>query len=535
MERHDAIIIGAGLNGLTAAACLARAGARVLVFERNAMSGGAASNGELIPGFQVPRFSLGLAGLPRKLVADLELHEHGLRCLRLDGGVTLFPDGRHHANYRDGAVFRRELARFSARDASAWTRYRRDMLKAAASLRPLLAMPMRDPTRRTVSGFRDLLAFADRMALADRRALHELVRLWTLSCSEFLDGYFESGRVKASLAFAALAGSTLGPGSPTSARFLIGPFMEEIDGAEGGAPAVMLPIGGPQALAEALISVIRAHGGHVRHEAEVTDVLMRDRRARGVALANGEEFLARAVISDLDVKRSFLTLFAWQEMPEGFIKQVGRFRLRGVTAKINLALDGAPEFPAVPAGCPALRGGLRLGLDMEGIERSFDDWRDRVPPLAPLIEVLVPTLADRSLAPAGKHVMSVAVHGVPEELHDGPWTLARKAQFTDLVVTRLAEWSPGLRERIVARETLLPADIESEVGLTSGDLMQGELTLDQMFFNRPMAGVAGHATPIRDFYLCSASVHPGPLALGGAGANAAAVVAEALGKRRAGP
>lgn len=531
MERHDAIVIGGGLNGLTAGACLARAGAGVLVLERNAEIGGAAAGYDIAPGFRISRYSLGLAAMAPRLVSELGLAGQGLRFLRLDGGVTLIGDGRHHASYRDGIIHRRELARFSLRDADAWTRFRRDMVRAAARLRPLFDKPMRDPSRWSFSTVRRLRGLADDIAGRDARELDDLARLWTLSCAEFLDDYFESGVVKARLASGALAGSTLGPHSPTSARFLLSPFMDEAVGASGGAPAALLPLGGPEAIAKALVSVIEANGGHVRREAEVTDILMRDRRARGVVLANGEEIYARAIVSDLDLKRSFLTLFPWKELPEGLVEKVGRFRMRGVTAKVNLALDGAPEFPDLPAGCPALHGGLRLGQTIDEIDAAFDDWRDGIPPSAPLIEALVPTFADRSLAPPGKHVMSVAVHYVPETLHDGAWTPERKDELSDLVIARLAERSPGLKDRIIAAETLVPPDIESEVGLTSGDFAQGELTLDQMFFNRPMAGVAGYATPIRDFYLCSVSVHPGPSALGAAGANAAAVVAARLGKR----
>lgn len=531
MVRHDAIVIGGGLNGLTAAACLARAGASVLVLDRNSALGGAAACGEVAPGFRVARYGLGLAAMPQRLVTGLELHKHGLRFRRLDAGVTLLPDGRHHASYRDGIIHRRELQRFSAKDADAWTRFRRDMLAAARKLRPVLEKPMRDPSRRSLATYRWLRELADRFASIDTQELHELTRIWTLSCAEFLDGYFESGVVKARLASSALGGSTLGPFSPTGARFLIAPFMEEHEGVSGGVPAALLPIGGPEAIAGALVSVILAHGGQVRREAEVTDVLMRDTRARGVVLANGEEIHARAIISDLDLKRSFLTLFPWKALPDGFVEKIGRFRMRGVTAKVNLALDAAPEFPAVPAGCPALAGGIRLGQTMEEMEAAFEDWRDGIPPSAPIIDALVPSLSDPSLAPSGKHVMSVAVHYVPETLHDGPWTEERKAALTDLVIARLSEQSPGLAERIHAVETLVPPDIENDIGLTSGDLNQGELTLDQLFFNRPMAGISGYATPIRDFYLCSASAHPGPLALGGAGANAAAIVAASLGKR----
>ncbi|MDR3500352.1 MAG: NAD(P)/FAD-dependent oxidoreductase [Parvibaculum sp.] len=530
MQRHDVIVIGGGLNGLTAAACLARAGADVLLLERNAGFGVAAGY-DVAPGFRMPRYSLGTSTLPARLVADLELTRHGLRLLRVDGGVSLLAGGAYQASYRDGIVHRRELARVSPKDADAWTRYRRDMLAAAARLRPLLSRRMSDPSKRSIANIRRLLGAADAFASIGATELHELTRLWTLSAADFLSDYFVSEEVKSHLAAAVLSGATFGPFAPGSARLLLQPFMEETGAASAGAPAAVLALGGPEAVAAAFVAAIVAHGGTVRTEAEVTDIILRRDEARGVSLANGEEIYARAILSDLDLKRTFLTLFPWKELPSGLVKRVGRFRLRGVTAKINIALDAAPLFPDVPEGCPALLGVTRLAGSLDEMDRALDDWRDRMPPRAPLIEALVPSLVDRSLAPEGKHVMSVCVHGVPEILHDGPWTGARRDELAELAVKRIAERSPGFRDRILALDTLVPPDIEAEVGLTSGDFAQGEETLDQMFFNRPFASLSGHETPIRNFYLCSASGHPGSLAPGGAGADAAKLVAEALGKR----
>ncbi|MCE9650538.1 MAG: NAD(P)/FAD-dependent oxidoreductase [Parvibaculum sp.] len=531
MKRHDAIVIGGGLNGLTAAAYLARAGADVLVVERNAALGSAAAGYEILPGFRLPRYSLGKATLPARVVADLELPRHGLRLFRVDGGLTLLSDGAYHASYRDGVMQRRELARLSLKDADAWTRFRRDMLAAATHLRAALSKPMENPSRRSLAAFRNLLGQADKLAAKSTGELHDLVRIWTLSAADLLESYFESDAVRTHLAASALAGTTLGPMAPTGAHFLMQAFMDETVGASGGAPATVIPLGGPEAIANALAASITANGGTVRTEAEVTDVLVRDRKARGVALANGEEIFANAVLSDLDLKRTFLALFPWKELPNGFVERVGRFRMRGVTAKVNIALDALPVFSDVPRDCPSLLGGVRLAGSLDDMEQAFDDWRDRIPPRTPVIETLIPSMVDRSLAPHGKHVMSVAVHYVPETLHDGAWTSERKDELGDLVVTRLETHSPGIKERILALETLVPPDIENEVGLTAGDFEQGEMTLDQMFFNRPMAGLAGYETPIGNFYLCSGSAHPGALVPGGAGAGAAALVAAALGKR----
>ncbi|MDO8838475.1 MAG: NAD(P)/FAD-dependent oxidoreductase [Parvibaculum sp.] len=524
MERHDAIVIGAGLNGLTAAATLARAGLGVLVLDRNAAPGGLSASHEIAPGFRLPRYLLGAGGLPARLVADLDLARHGLRFVRAEGGVTLFPDGRHHAGYRDGAVHRREIARFSRRDADAWTRYRRDMLRAARLLRPRLETAAELPVTRGFKALKARLGLADGLAAMEAGRLRDTLDLWTLSAAEFLDTYFESDIVKVHLAAAAMMGGTLGPLSPGSAGRLLTPWLATGGDAAGGAPDILLPHGGSAALTATLVAVIEAHGGRLRMEAEVTDVAMKDRKARGVILANGEEIAAGAVLSGLDLKRSFLSLFQWKDLPQGLVGRVGRFRMKGATAKINLALDGTPEFPALPEGCPALAGGLRLAGSMDGMQRAFDDWRAHMPPRDPLIEVLIPSLSDATIAPAGCHVLSALVQYVPQTLHDGAWTAERRDALGDLVVARLEAASPGLAGRIVARDVVLAADLENEIGLTAGDIAHGEATLDQMFVNRPLPGTGGYDTPVRNFYVCSPSAHPGPLMPGQAGANAAARV-----------
>lgn len=530
MERHEAIVIGGGLNGLTAAAYLARAGVDVLLVERNEVLGSAAAGYEIEPGFHMSRFTLGTMTLPARTIFDLELPKFGLRVMQLDGGVSLMPDGRYHASYRDGLMYRRELTRHSAKDADAWTRFRRDMLRANLALARVLNEPMQNPSRRSLSAIRNLLSSADRLAAMPSDDMQDILKIWTQPCADFLDSYFTSDVLKAHLAAKALGGTTLGPYAPTSARFLMNMFKEESEGANGGAPATALAVGGSEAVANALAASIEAHGGHVRTEAEVTDVILRDGKARGVALANGEEIYAKAVLSDLDLKRTFLALFPWKELPKGFVERVGRFRMRGVTAKINMALDAMPQFSALPDDCPALAGGLSVAMPIEDLDRAYDDWRNNMPPRKPLIEALIPSMVDRTLAPLGKHVMSVALHYVPETLHDGAWTQARKDDLADLTVSTLEAHSAGLKDRIIALEVLVPPDIENEVGLTAGDFEQGEMSLDQMFFNRPMPGLAGYETPIDNFYLCSGSAHPGALETGGAGAGAARRVVSALGK-----
>ncbi|WP_421863672.1 phytoene desaturase family protein [Parvibaculum sp.] len=524
MERHDAIVIGAGLNGLVAAACLARAGLSVLVLDRASAPGGIACEHEVAPGYRLPRFTLGSGGLPPRIAADLDLPCHGLRFIRAEGGVTCFPGGEYHASYRDGVVHRREIARFSRVDADAFTRYRRDMLRAARVLAPLLAGPARPRGKGLFAGLRARLALADRISAMAPADLHDMLRLGTLPASEFLDSYFESPHVKAHLAAAAMMGATLGPCSPTSAARLVLPWLETAGDAMGGAPETLMPVGGPAALVSALRSVILAAGGQLRMEAEVTDIRIKDRKVQGVVLANGEEIGADAVLSGLDVKRSFLSLFQWKDLPEGLVERVGRVRMRGVAAKVNIALDAAPDFPGLPEGCPSLGGGLRLAAEIPAMQRAYDDWRERMPPRNPLIDVFIPSFLDSSLAPQGGHVLSALVQYVPEVLHEGPWSAERRKVLGDHVMARLAEVSPGMEKHVVAFEVLLPDDIENEIGLTGGDFSYGETTLDQLFSNRPFPGMGGAETPLRNFYLCSPSAHPGPLVMGGAGANAASAL-----------
>lgn len=528
MERRDAVVIGAGLNGLVAAAYLARAGLDVLVLDRASSPGGLALPYEIAPDFVLPRYTLGSGGLPPRIAADLDLAQYGLRFIRAEGSVTCCPGGTYVASYRDGVVHRRELARHSRRDADAWTRYRRDMLRAARGLAPLLTRAAKAPFGGLFAGLRAQLALADRIAGLPPAELAAMLRLWTMSASDYLDDYFEAPEIKAHLAAAALIGGTLGPSSPMSASRLVWPWLSETGDAMGGAPDTLMPQGGTIALLQALTAAVEAGGGTIRLEAEVTDVLIKDGRVRGVELANGETIGAGAVLSGLDVKRSFLSLFRWKDLPDGLVERVGRVRMKGVAAKVNIALDAMPDFPGLPEGCPSLGGGLRLAGTIPAMDRAFADWRERMPPRDPVIDVLIPSITDPSLAPPGRHVLSALVQFVPGELHDGTWTVERRDALRDLVTARLAEVSPGIGKHMLACEVLLPGDIEDEVGLTGGDLAYGEATLDQFFANRPFPGQGGASTPLRNFYLCSPSAHPGPFVMGAPGANAAAEVLTAL-------
>lgn len=518
MERYDVVVIGGGVNGLAAAARLAQSGFAVLVLERGEQPEAAALAGEIVPGFKAPPFALPGGYLDPNFVCALDLGRHGLRTLRLDGGVSLFGDGRYVASYTDAGVMTREIQRHNKRDASAWTRFARDMQRQARRLEKRILEEQQDPARRSPAVIRKLVQDVRELVQKPAHELHDEARVWLQSMDAFLDGYFRSDHLKAHIASAALPGHAQGPCGQTTAALL--PLLW-IGERSGGMPARLMPQGGLPALTKAIANALKAAGGDIRFGAEVVDVRMEGRKAAGVVLSDDTEIAARCVLSDLDVKHSYLGLFNWSSLPKRYVEEIGHFRTEGVTAQLDLALSGFPEFPDLPEGCPALAGGLRLPGFLDDMEWGFDDWQDHTPPRRPLIDMSFPSLADPSLAPEGKHLASITLHYVPYELHDGSWSGARRAELVQLVLKKLEAVSPGFIERIEGYRLALPRDIEEQTGHTHGDPFAGQMNLDQLFFNRPVPGFAAYEGPVENFYLCSASAHPGGAGLGIAGYNVA--------------
>jgi phytoene dehydrogenase-like protein len=529
MDRVDAVIIGAGLNGLTAAARLGGAGLSVLIVERSAQVGGGAAHGQLAPGYSAPPIGFSHGYVPPELIREFDLAREGLQLIRREGGISLFDDGSHVANYANENVMRRELARHSRRDADAWPRFVRDMKRQAELIRQSLLKAQEDPGEWSLSGLKQMMSRTKSVLQMEPDALYDLTRFWSLSLDDFLEGYFESPEVRAHLAAPALIGRALGPADPTGAAFLPAQWMT---GSTGGAPWRMSPKGGTQALADCLAGVVRARGGDIRFNAEVTDIKMVDKKAAGVVLADGEEIDAGIVLSDLDIKRSFLSLFQWSGLPDGFARDVANVRMDGIVARINFALKGLPEIKGVASDNPALSGGLMIGGGLDSMERAYEDWLDERPPSAPLLEIAIPTLEDPSLAPEGGHIFAVSAQYIPTELHDGVWSDARREALMRTVRDMISHHAPGFENHIVAEELRLPSDIEDQAGYTRGDPFLGQMSLDQMFFNRPVPGFSGYESPIKNFYVCSASGHPAGLALGAAGANAAQNILGLLKGRR---
>lgn len=518
MERYDAIIIGAGHNGLTAAAYLARAGLSVLVLEKNAYLGGAAVSREIEPGFVYSSCSYALSLLRPEIVRDLDLTRHGLSVIPYDGALTLAGQGRYLAASGHADIMRRELARHSPRDADAYRRFARDMRRQAAIAQPLLMQTPPDPASLAPSRLRETLGLLGYGQSLGGAGLAETVRFWTASAADLLARYFESDVVKAHFAAASVIGTGLGPMSPGTGYIML---HHRVGGLDGAAGAWGYARGGMGAVSRALAAAVRAHGGEIRLDAGVAEVRTHRRRAAGVTLEDGTAIAAGVVVSALEAKRSLLSLLDWKLLPRDMPARVARIKTRGSSAKLNIALDGLPEFKAVPADCPSLDGDVRICGTIADMERAYDDWKEGVMPRRPYLEMVVPSRLDPTLAPPGKHVASVFVQYVPHTLIDGPWTDRKREIFRDTVLDMIEEEAPGFRARIRHVDTRTPADLEDEIGLTQGNIFHGELTLDQLLFNRPLPGMARYRSPVKGYWLCGSATHPGGGVMGAPGANAA--------------
>ncbi|MER8478693.1 NAD(P)/FAD-dependent oxidoreductase [Mesorhizobium sp. M1163] len=338
---------------------------------------------------------------------------------------------------------------------------------------------------------------------------------------------FRDRRDQGEFRFVGIIGTALGPMSPGTAYVLLHHYMGEVDGSVG---AWGYARGGMGAVTEALAASFQASGGTIRTGAEVDHVLIRRGKAKGVVLAGGEEIYGKLVVSNADVKRTFLKLVEEKELPEIFLRRVRNFKIRGSSGKVNIALDSLPEFPALPRDSPVYCGDMHFTDSIERMERAYDDWKAGRWSADPFLDMVIPTTLDPTMAPPGKHFMSCFVQYAPPKVDGRGWTDADRDGFAESVIAQISDYSPGFRDRIVHMEVRTPREIEAEVGLTEGNIFQGELTFDQLLFNRPVPGYAQYRSPVDGLYICGSSTHPGGGVMGAPGRNAAAEILRDLAK-----
>lgn len=526
-KTYDTIVIGGGHNGLVCAAYLARAGQDVLVLEKRHVLGGAAVSEEIHPGFTYSVCSYVVSLLRPHIIRDLELSRHGLQLIPLDSTFTPLPDGDSLTRLADAEFNRREIARFSPRDAEAYIEFGHAMTELGRFSKPILDRSPPDPTSLNPWQVMELLKLGrDLGQLGDEeRVLH--AKMFTMSAVDFLDRWFESETLKAAMSISGIIGTFLGVRSPGTAYVLLHHYMGEIDGAFRSWGICR---GGNGAASLAIASAAEAHGAEIRTEAGVAKIDCQGGSAHRVVLENGDELQARRVVSALDPHRTFLNLVGSEELPDDFVTQIRRFKMRGSSGKVNLALDRLPEFSARPGNGPHLRGDITIAPGLDYLERAYDDAKYGAFSRQPFMDIVIPSILDPSVAPPGKHVMSIFVQYAPYHLKEGPadWPNQREA-FGDAVIDTLAEYVPGLRDIILHRQVLTPWDLEQEFGLTEGNIFHGELSLEQLFFYRPAPAWARYETPIRDLWMCGSGTHPGGGVMGAPGYNAACRI---LKKRR---
>jgi phytoene dehydrogenase-like protein len=535
-QRYDVVVIGGGHNGLISAAYLARAGLKTVVLERRHVLGGAAVTEEVYPGFRFSVFSYVVSLLRPEIIRELDLPRHGLDILPLDGTFTplhrgegrlapIGPDGHRIGTgdylwrVNDHGRTIRELRRWSKLDAEAYEEYGQLMVDMARFIKPILSIVPPDPASNDPRPLLPLAGLVRSFQKLGERQQAVFVQLMTMSAAEFLSQWFETDPLKATMSASGIIGTYQGVRSPGTAYVLLHHYMGEIDGAFR---AWGIPKGGTGGISNAIASAARANGAEIRTEAAVAKIRTRGGRARGVVLENGDEIEADSVLSSLDVRRTFIDLMELGAIDDSFADEVKRFKFRGSSGKVNIALDALPNFTALPGPGEHLRGAISISPSLDDMERAYDEAKYDHFSRKPYVDIVIPTLVDPSMAPPGKHVMSCFVQYAPYHLDAslGGWDKQREA-FGDAVVNRIAEFAPDLPSKILYRQVMTPLDIERTTGLTEGNIFQGELSLEQLFFSRPVPGWARFRTPIRDLWLCGSSTHPGGGIMGANGRIAA--------------
>src|SRR6266487_6415490 len=511
---YDAIVIGGGHNGLVSAAYLARAGWRVLVLERRHVLGGAAVTEEVVPGFKFSVCSYVVSLLRPDIIRELDLPRHGLEILPLDGTFTPLADGDYLWRVNDHAKTRREIARHSRIDAEAYEEYGKAMAQMAKFVKPILSMVPPDPTKLGLREIQKLLFLGRRFQRLAAEDKYNQVQLMSISAADFLDQWFETDVLKATMSASGIIGTFLGVRSPGTAYVLLHHYMGEIDGAFR---AWGFARGGTGGISNAIAEAAVEAGVEIRKEAAVAKIIVKNGRAVGVALSNGDELYGRVISSSVDPRHTFINFMENGDLPSDFLDEVRRYKFRGSSGKVNLALDALPDFKCMPGPGAHLRGAMSISPAVEYMEKAYDEAKYGMFSRRPYIDMVIPSLTDPSVAPPGKHVMSCFVQYAPYKLKPGLNWDDLKEDFGNTVIDTISEYAPNLKNIILHKQVVTPLDLEREWGLSEGNIFQGELSLEQLFFLRPVSGWARFRTPIKNLYMCGSATHPGGGIMGAPG------------------
>ncbi|HEY1679516.1 MAG TPA: NAD(P)/FAD-dependent oxidoreductase [Candidatus Sulfotelmatobacter sp.] len=523
---RDIVIIGGGHNGLITAFYLAKAGYKPLILERSAQVGGAAVTDEFHPGFKCSTLAHTAGPIRPDVMRDMQLEKHGLMMITPEVCVTaLSPDGRALTLYQDEKRSAEAISAFSQKDGPKYLEFQQSLGKISRVIGDALASTPPNIDNPSSGDLWSMLKTGRAIRKLGRKDMFRLLRWGPMAVADLASEYFETELLRAVIAARGVFGTFLGPWSAGSALVLL------IRAAADPHPAgsANLAVGGIGAITHAMAEAAKAAGVEIRTGAEVIEIRVQDGAATGVLLSTGEEIQAKAVISNADPKRTLLKLTDPEHLSPDFVQKFQHYRGNGTVAKVNLALSALPKFTALPDGdSAALRGRIHIGNEIDYLERAFDESKYGNFSKEPYLEATIPTLTDPTLAPEGKHVMSIYMQYAPYKLK-GNWDQQRNA-LGQTVVKTLAQYAPNLPELILTHQIITPLDLEEKYGLTGGQIFHGDLALDQFFTMRPLLDWARYKTPIQNLYLCGSGTHPGAGLTGGSGANAAREILKELKK-----
>lgn len=521
---RDVIIIGGGHNGLVTAFYLAKAGFKPLVLERRGQPGGAAITEEFHPGFRCSILAHSAGPLRPDIVRDMRLEKHGLKLIHPDIAVaSLTPDGRALILYRDAKQSAQEISKFSQKDAAKFADFEQSLGKLGKVIGEALALPPPNIDHPSKADLWGMLQTGRSMRKLGKRDMYRLLRWGPMAVADLVAEYFETELLRATIAARGIFGTFLGPWSAGSSMVLL------IRAAGDAHPAgsCAFAAGGTGAITQAMAAAAQQAGAEIRGNAEVIEIRVKDGVATGVVLSNGEEITAKTIVSNTDPKRTLLKLVDPVHLSPDFVMKLQHYRMPGTVAKINLALSGLPKFTALNGDSGALSSRIHIGPEIDYLERAFDESKYGNFSRQPYLEVTIPTIEDPSLAPPGKHVMSIYMQYAPFKLTDSDWE-SQRVPLGDTVIKTLSQYAPNLPELILTHQIITPQDLEDMYGLTGGHIFHGELALDQFFTMRPLLDWARYHTPIQNLFLCGSGTHPGAGLTGGSGANAAREILKQL-------